>query len=221
MNSVQGKPRTNKHFYDCISGAYDDLADANEHVAREMGERLLNPQPGERVLEIGFGTGNSLLNLADQVGEEGAVCGVDVSEGMRKVTQEKLDKQHRINVELYVGSATMLPCANSQFDAAFMSFTLELFSEEDTRKVLNEINRVLKPGGRLSAVGMALVADGEKESFLEKTYQWMHRHFPHIVDCRPIDFAATLQENGFTVIAEERMAIWTMPVAAVVGSAKP
>ena len=50
---------------------------------------------------------------------------------------------------------------------------------------------------------------------MEKTYQWMHRHFPHIVDCRPIDAVALLQANEFAIEEERRMEIWTMPVAAI------
>lgn len=41
----------------------------------------------------------------------------------------------------------------------------------------------------------------------------MHQHFPHIVDCRSIAVVSMLRKNGFEIKADERMAIWTMPVA--------
>jgi demethylmenaquinone methyltransferase/2-methoxy-6-polyprenyl-1,4-benzoquinol methylase len=45
----------------------------------------------------------------------------------------------------------------------------------------------------------------------------MHRHFPHLVDCRPIDPAALLKAGGYQIASENRIEIWTMPVAIVVG----
>jgi demethylmenaquinone methyltransferase/2-methoxy-6-polyprenyl-1,4-benzoquinol methylase len=81
--------------------------------------------------------------------------------------------------------------------------------------VLAEIGRVLRNGGRLAAVSMAKVKPGEGASMLERTYIWMHRHFPHIVDCRPIDLAALLAAAGFHVLKKTGVEIWTMPVAAV------
>ena len=208
---------TNKHFYDRISGFYDSIANANEHTARELGEKLLALQPGESVLEVGYGTGNTVLNLAEKVGPQGKVSGIDVSDGMQTVAQAKVDEAGlSANVDLKVGDAISLDWPDETFDAVFLSFTLELFSESDAPTVLRECKRVLKASGRLGVVGMATVNQDEHESLLEKTYIWMHRHFPHIVDCRPIDFAAAVQEAGFTVAKEERIEIWTMPVAALV-----
>ena len=219
MEATNDSHSTNKHFYDRISAFYDSIANANEHTARELGESLLTLQSGESVLEIGFGTGNSILNLAAKVGQQGRVCGVDVSEGMRSVAQAKIDKAGAADsVELKVGDAIKLDWPDAAFDAVFMSFTLELFEEVDIAPVLQECKRVLKPDGRLGVVGMATVKPGEHESALEKTYVWMHRHFPHIVDCRPLDFNSVVQNAGFTVKQEKRIEIWTMPVAAIVAA---
>ncbi len=218
METTSNEPHgTNKHFYDRISEYYDSIANANEHRARELGEQMLGLQPGAQVLEIGFGTGNSILNLVQQVGESGKVCGIDVSQGMYDVAQAKVDQAGLTNrVELRIGDAIQLDWPDKSFDAVFLSFTLELFSKTDMDLVLQECKRVLRPGGRLGVVGMATVRAGEHESALEKTYVWMHRHFPHIVDCRPIDFDSVLSANGFTIENEKRIEIWTMPVAAVV-----
>ena len=82
---------TNSHFYDRISDAYDAISDANEHTAREAGERLLCVAAGEHVLEIGLGTGNSILHFAKVVGSDGKTCGLDVSEGMLRVAQAKVE----------------------------------------------------------------------------------------------------------------------------------
>jgi demethylmenaquinone methyltransferase/2-methoxy-6-polyprenyl-1,4-benzoquinol methylase len=76
---------TNRTFYDRISRAYDFIADSGKHKAREAGGRLLRLISGECVLEIGFVTGNSIVNLATSVSPTGKVCGADVSPGMLAV----------------------------------------------------------------------------------------------------------------------------------------
>jgi demethylmenaquinone methyltransferase/2-methoxy-6-polyprenyl-1,4-benzoquinol methylase len=207
---------TNRAFYDRISEAYDWLADANERSARLVGVELLNLQPAERVLEVGFGTGNEILDLAKLVGPEGKVAGIDISPGMLAVAQRKVTREGLPTpIDLRVGDARELPYDSGSFDCVYSSFTLELFPEEDLPVVLAEIGRVLRNGGRLAAVSMAKVKAGEAASMLERTYVWMHRHFPHIVDCRPIDLAAVLTGAGFHVLKETGVEIWTMPVAAV------
>ncbi|MCA9114682.1 MAG: methyltransferase domain-containing protein [Planctomycetaceae bacterium] len=208
----------NQAFYDRISSAYDAIADANEHAAREAGEQALAVQAGEQVLELGFGTGNTLLNLARAVGPDGHLDGIDISEGMLGITDRKLDDAGlQDRVTLHTGDARNLPFDDDQFDAAFASFTLELFPLEDIPLVLAEIMRVLKPGGRLGIVSMAHVEGDERESVLEKTYRWMHQHFPHIVDCQPIHAARRLEEAGFHLEVNDRREIWSMPVAVLVG----
>jgi demethylmenaquinone methyltransferase/2-methoxy-6-polyprenyl-1,4-benzoquinol methylase len=208
---------TNRQFYDRISHAYDSLADSSEHQAREAGQRALAVQPGEDVLEIGFGTGHALVGLARAIAPGGKVTGLDVSEGMRSVALSRVREAGvETNVELQIGDAHRLPFGDARFDAAFLSFTLELFEPDDIPAVLDEIRRVLKPGGRLGVVCMATVKGGEHESLLEKSYQWMHRHFPHILDCQPIDANAFLERAGFEITHNERLEIWTMPVAVAV-----
>jgi ubiquinone/menaquinone biosynthesis C-methylase UbiE len=216
MDSESQDREAARAFYNRISSAYDLLADADEHAARERSLALLGLHPGESVLEIGFGTGKSLVRLANAVGPTGRVSGMDISEGMKQRADERIKAgAPEAVVDLRVAPAPPLPWPDAHFDAVTLAFTLELFPEGDQRRLLAEIQRVLKPGGRVSVACMATSRPGEAESLLERTYQWMHRHFPHIVDCRPIDAAALFRANGFLVKTEERLTIWTMPVTVV------
>ncbi len=209
---------SNRKFYDRISAAYDLLADSNEKTARLAGLKALAIQPGEKVLELGFGTGNEVIDLAELVGESGLVGGIDISPGMLAVTEKKLaTKTLKAKLDLKVGDARQLPWGDGDFDAVYSSFTLELFPLEDIPTVLAECKRVLKPGGRLGGVSMATVKPGEKASMLEKAYIWMHRHFPHLVDCQPIDLEQFVRQAGFEIMQVVDMEIWTMPVRAVIG----
>lgn len=209
-----------KSFYDRISKVYDALSDSSERKARQLGIELLTPKPGERILEIGFGTGHGLVELARRVGPEGRIDGVDISVGMREVATNRIESEglsDRIGLEL--AAVPPLPYPDDAFNAVAMSFTLELFADAQISQVLAEVRRVLRPGGRLGLVAMSEPDEGEHDSLMEKAYKWMHRHFPHIVDCRPIDASRHLAAAGFSIQRQETVTIWTMPV--VVLTAKP
>ena len=208
--------KDNRDFYDRISQAYDLLADASEQEARRACEGLLDAKPGEAILEIGFGTGHSLLALAKAVTSTGTVHGIDVSSGMRDVAQARIEEAGVADhVILRIGDARHLPYANQSMDGVFMSFTLELFPLEEIPSVLSEIKRVLRPTGRFANVSMAAVKPGESPSLLERSYVWMHQHFPHIVDCQPIDVEQLLTTAKLRVVETKQLDIWTMPCLAV------
>ncbi len=207
-----------RQFYDRISKAYDLIADSDERAAREQGLAALAVQLGQQALEIGYGTGHSLVLLAQAVGPQGRVFGIDVSDGMRDVAAARLQQAGLADrVELLAAPTPPLPYADGQFDAVSLSFTLELFPLPEIPTVLAEIRRVLKPGGRVGVVSMAVARAGEQESLLEHVYKWMHLHFPHIVDCQPIDARDAVAKAGFKLAHDAELKIWSMPVAVVVG----
>ena len=202
-------------FYNRLSGAYDLLADASESACRNEGLRLLQSTPGERILEVGFGTGHALATLCGTVGPTGAVVGVDVSSGMLEMARRTVAPAGGANVTFAIADGRSLCFPHTVFDAAFMSFTLELFEPGDIAAVLAEVRRVLRPGGRLSVVAML---ESTPSNAITDLYTWVHRHFPHWVDCRPIDVRQALQQAAFVVAREERMSVWGLSVACVVGT---
>lgn len=128
-------------LYDRISRAYDLIADSSEHTVRDDGVRALGVSRGQRVLEIGCGTGHGLVSLADDVGHAGQVHGVDLSWGMMAVARRRVQSAALRNVSLTIGDARALCFRSSVFDAVFMSFTLELF-DGAIPNVLVEVRRV-------------------------------------------------------------------------------
>ncbi len=81
-----------RNLYDRLSGFYDLLAGKTESRARDAGLELLAVRPGESVLEIGFGTGRAMLQLARTAGPDGEVQGVDISPGMTEVARQTLTR---------------------------------------------------------------------------------------------------------------------------------
>ena len=222
MNKSLGQHETNRHFYDRISKVYDLIADGGEHKAREAGEVALAVKPGEHVLEIGCGTGRSLVYFSNQAKADGRVIGLDVSTGMLEVAKERTEKETTAApVEFVEADARSIDpnvIPDNSMDAVFASMTLELFPLEDIPKVLAEIKRVLKPDGRVGIVAMSVVKEPDHPSVLERAYVWMHQHFPHLVDCQPIDLQSHLKSAGFRIQKSEEIEIWTMPVAIVVAT---
>ena len=204
-----------RHFYNRISRSYDLLADASEHAARERGLRGLAVQPGEHVIEVGFGTGHALEALAAAVGPGGRVFGVDVSDGMIDLARERLARARiEPRVRLALADVRCLPCPDATFDAAFMSFTLELIAPSEIGAVLAELSRVLAPGGRLGVVSLSA---REHPNPITRVYQWLHRHFPHFIDCQPIDVRGVLEQSGFRLSESADLSIWGLPVFVGIG----
>jgi demethylmenaquinone methyltransferase/2-methoxy-6-polyprenyl-1,4-benzoquinol methylase len=195
-----------KALYDKISKVYDLLSEHTEGPVREAGLRMLAPQSGESVLEIGFGTGHALVGLARAVGPSGKVHGIDLSDGMMAVAQSLLRHEGFADrVELRSGDATDLPYPADSMDTVFMSFTLELFDTPEIPAVLAQCRRVLKTGGRIVVVGMS--KEGE-HGLVYEAYEWTHRHFPNFVDCRPILVSHVLAAAGFQVTEKQNLHIW-------------
>jgi demethylmenaquinone methyltransferase/2-methoxy-6-polyprenyl-1,4-benzoquinol methylase len=71
-----------RKFYDRIAGVYDVLAETSERAERHAGLAKLDAAAGEVILEIGFGTGHSLVDIARAVGPQGRVAGIDLSAKM-------------------------------------------------------------------------------------------------------------------------------------------
>ena len=200
-----------KAFYDRISKVYDLISDSSEHKARERGAELLAAAPGESVLVVGFGTGPAIVALSRAVSPGGKVAGIDISEGMLEVARKRVSQEGAADaVELSIGDARQLAFTDGSFDAAFLSFTLELFDTADIPRVLGQIRRVLRPGGRLAVVSMS---KEPHENLMTDLYVWMHQHFPHFVDCRPIAVAEHLKEAQFRVERLEKQSIWGLAVA--------
>ena len=195
-----------KATYAKLSMVYAALEGTLEKKLRERGLEFLDVQEGETVLEIGFGSGYSLVEIARSAGETGRVYGIDVTPEMVKSARKRLEQEGLAErVELYEGDAREMPYEDNQFDAVYIVATLELFDTPDIPRVLTEIKRVLKPGGRLGVISMP--REGHEDSRVLRFYEWIHRTFPKYASCRPIYVEDSVRNAGFEIIKTDEMMI--------------
>lgn len=204
-----------RNNYDRLSRWYNLISGSSERLARTRGLEALDVQLGEQVLEIGCGTGESLVILTSRVGHTGHIYGLDLSSGMLDVAKSKLGKSSLLDATLLQGDAFCIPIANETMDAVFTSFTLELFPSKEISVILQECKRILHPGGRLCTV--VLLQKG-KPNWMEKLYILAHHQWPLIIDCRPIPVTDMLQSAGFKVSKMSEMSIWGLAVGIVVAT---
>ena len=216
LRVLQTKSET-KAFYNKIAHVYDLLAEHSERPMREAGLKMLAAAPGERVLEIGFGTGHILVELAKAVGPTGKVFGIDLSENMLAQAKDLLERENLgERASLECGDAEKLPYSDGSMDGIFMCFTLELFDTPDIPKVLAECKRVLRSDGRIVVVA---VSKEGKEGFIIHAFEWTHRHFPNLMDCRPIYARRALEATGVVIEDSLTESMW-VPVE-IVRAVKP
>lgn len=205
-----------KETYDKLSTWYDFFSDRSEKKHRVMGLKKLGVGAGETVLEIGFGTGHSILALAQSVGGSGMVYGIDISEGMGQITKARVEKAGLSKrVVLECADALELPFDDDSFDAIFMSFTLELFDTPEISLLLDECKRVLKKNGRLGIV--ALSKEGRHKNIVS-FYERLHENFSNYIDCRPIYVKRAIADAGLDVMSQEIMSMWGLPVEIVLAA---
>lgn len=197
-----------RRFYDRISRIYDTLTASEKHLVRQ-GVDLLSLSPGERVLEVGCGTGEALTFITTRVTSEGSALGLDLSREML------LKSRSKTTTPAYVlGDGACLPLQSGSFDAVFSAFTLELFSKDDINTVLSEFSRVLKPSGRLGLVSLT----EEPRTLPLRLYELAHSLFPVAVDCRPIPLEKLVAQNGFLILAVNQTRMWGLPVTLLLSA---
>ena len=157
----------------------------------------LAPQPGETLLDIGCGAGQTVLQLSERVGPRGLVIGVDIAPLLLDLARR--DAQDQPQARFIAADAQTLELPDHSADGLYSRFGVMAFA--DPVAAFANLRRLLKPGGRLAFVCWRALAENELDHLPLKAAGLEDR-----IDPTPFSFAdpdhitATLQAAGFVSI---------------------
>jgi demethylmenaquinone methyltransferase/2-methoxy-6-polyprenyl-1,4-benzoquinol methylase len=164
----QDKARRVRGVFDSVAPKYDvmnDLMSMGLHRAWKAYTVLVaNVKEGQQVLDIAGGTGDLSLAFAPKVGASGRVVHTDINEAMLREGRNRL-LDAGVSLPTLVCDAEKLPFPDASFDLVTVAFGLRNMTHKED--ALREMNRVLKPGGKLLVLEFSKVAKP-----LEKIYDW-------------------------------------------------
>ncbi|MPM48820.1 Ubiquinone/menaquinone biosynthesis C-methyltransferase UbiE [bioreactor metagenome] len=162
------KARHVRGVFDSVASKYDvmnDLMSGGLHRAWKAYTLMVaNLKEGNQVLDIAGGTGDLGLAFSKKVGATGMVVHTDINEAMLRVGRDRLINKGVVLPTL-VCDAEKLPFPDNHFDLVSVAFGLRNMTHKDA--ALKEMNRVLKPRGRLLVLEFSKIAKP-----LEKVYDW-------------------------------------------------
>ncbi|MEO6632539.1 MAG: class I SAM-dependent methyltransferase [Mucilaginibacter sp.] len=150
-----------KPIYDTLGKTYNSTRKADLYIAGRL-SNFLNPQPGGLYLDIGCGTGNYTIALAD-MGLN--FVGVEPSEEMLKVARNRNEE-----IEWLRGSAENIPVEDNTFDGVIATLTIHHW--DSLTKSFSELARVIKPGASI----VLFTADPK-----QMEHYWLNHYFPQVL----------------------------------------
>ena len=137
----------NQGFFDRWAQNYDDgrIAPWFRYTQR-LAMSMMEIKPDSKVLDVGCGTGFAVVQLAMML-PEGKACGIDISAKMIAIAEANVPKELETNVEFRQASSSGIPYEEGEFD--YIMCTNSFHHYPEPLEALNEMRRVLKPGGQL------------------------------------------------------------------------
>lgn len=132
-----------ERVYTSYAGVYDKIFGKVFHEGRESAIRNLNVQPQERILEVGVGTGLALPMYPRHC----RIVAIDFSEGMLEVARKRTSEHRMDHVTIHRMDAGAMEFDDDSFDTVVAAYVVT--AVPDYRKVVNEMIRVCRPGGRI------------------------------------------------------------------------
>ena len=164
----QDKASHVRGVFDSVAPKYDIMNDLMSmglhHAWKAYTVMVADAQEGSQVLDIAGGTGDLALAFAKKVGKTGHVVHTDINEAMLREGRNRLINAGVV-LPTFVCDAEKLPFPSNHFDVVTVAFGLRNMTHKDI--ALKEMNRVLKPNGKLLVLEFSKVAKP-----LSKIYDW-------------------------------------------------
>jgi ubiquinone/menaquinone biosynthesis C-methylase UbiE len=182
----------NKKKWDERSESYDARRFDYFRFFQKRVVSLARPEKGGRFLDIGCGTGWAVRYTAGLVGEGGEACGIDISPKM--IERAKAKSRDDGNIHFYQADAEEIPFEDGFFDSIICTNSFHHYLHPSS--VLNEVRRVLKPGGRV------YIMDPSADSFIVR---WVERLTTkkspdHVKLYMTAEFRALFEEAGLKYV---------------------
>ncbi|WP_034680952.1 demethylmenaquinone methyltransferase [Caldalkalibacillus mannanilyticus] len=143
--------------FESVAPKYDlmnSLLSFRRHKAwRAFTMKKMNVQEKQTAIDVCCGTGDWTISIAQKVGENGQVIGLDFSQNMLEVGEQKRSNQGLNQIKFVHGNAMDLPYESDRFDYATIGFALR--NVPDIKQVLREMGRVVKPGGMVVSLELS------------------------------------------------------------------
>jgi demethylmenaquinone methyltransferase/2-methoxy-6-polyprenyl-1,4-benzoquinol methylase len=157
-----------RQVFDSVAARYDimnDLMSAGLHrIWKAYTVNVARVRPGDRVLDLAAGTGDLTRAFARQAGPQGVVVHTDINLSMLRVGRDRLIDEG-LHLPTVACDAERLPFPDGGFDVVCVAFGLRNMTHQD--RALAEMNRVLRPGGRLLVLEFSKIA-----APLKPAYDW-------------------------------------------------
>jgi len=189
--------------YENITWVYDWTFGPTLHTGRVQAIRRMGIQPGERVLEVGVGTGiNTLLYPRDC-----SVTGIDLTSSMLDKARDRVEREGIKNVRLLEMDAADLKFADNTFDIVYAPYVISVVP--DPVAVVREMRRVCRPGGRV------IILNHFRST--NRAWAWLDRAISpftvHIGFKSDLDLTAFLTQTDLKPISIEKVnfpKIWSL-----------
>jgi phosphatidylethanolamine/phosphatidyl-N-methylethanolamine N-methyltransferase len=189
--------------YDKLAKVYDLIFGPTLHPGRLQAIERMNIQPGERVLEVGVGTGINLSLYPD----DAAITGIDYTASMLEKARERAARKGMRNTRLLQMDAADLKFADNSFDIVYAPYLISVVP--DPVKVAQEMRRVCRPGGRIIFLNHFLSLN----PILSRIERWISPFTIHIGFKSDLDLQAFLAQSDLQPKSIEKVnfpKIWSL-----------